>query len=169
MRSVARIPRFSAALLLAAGLIAVGGCGEEGAERAPAGSGVEAGGPEEQLAVEDVYLGVSCPGRGNYVGCDRVGVYVRTREATPDFILARVAGHRVQLRPRRPGDRSFEGFLRSEGLLHEGPLAVEANEKERWFGREVVRVPVEVQAGYEQKPAGPARTIRRVRLSAGYG
>lgn len=120
-----------------------------------------------ELDVTSSYLGVTCP-TPNSVACDQVGLYLSTRQA-PNRVIATVAGHEFELgRERHGGRAAYEGFLSAPGLLHRGPLAVEASADDRWVGNPPVEVSVELRAVFEDEAAGPPTRID-VPLSAGYG
>jgi hypothetical protein len=117
------------------------------------------------------YLGVSCP-TPNSIACDRVGLYVST-EQPPASVVATVAGHEFELdhqseQGRNGGTAAYEGFLRAPGLLHRGPLDVQANADDRWLGTPPVEVSVELRAVFEDEALGPATEID-IPLRAGYG
>lgn len=126
---------------------------------------------EDELDVTYSYLGVTCP-TPNAIACDQVGLYVSTRQ-TPDPLIATIAGHEFELDRqaedgRNGGRAAYQGFLRAPGLLHRGPLAVDASADDRWLGDPPVEASVELRAVFEDEPAGPPTEID-VSLGAGYG
>jgi hypothetical protein len=123
----------------------------------------------DQLHVTYDYAGVSCP-QSNSVACDRVGIFVSTADK-PDYVVATIAGHSILLTDpgwHRDGAASFEGFLQAPGLLHEGPLAVDATRTERWFGSPQVSAPMVLIAVYGDGSYARA-FLPAVNLAAGYG
>ena len=125
---------------------------------------------DARLDVPYVYVGVSCP-EPNSIACDRVGVFVSTTDK-PDYVVATIDGHSLRLTDpgwQRDGAASFEGFLQTPGLLHEGPLAVEATSSDRWVGDPPVSVRLELRAVYLERETVAETVLPAVRLSAGYG
>lgn len=141
----------------------------------PSGPGNPDGGQRSALTLDEttdidlkqLYLGVSCVGRGNFVGCDRVCIYALVRKAHPDHLVARFAGHSTRMAGF--GSNSYEGCLRRDGLLHRGPLAVRADATDHWFGVPAVRVPVRIQAVFPGRSSYLELPARNTRLGAGYG
>jgi hypothetical protein len=115
------------------------------------------------------YMGVSCDGRSNWIGCDRVGLYVWLRRHVPD-LKASIAGRRVPMRRARSGPDSrnnWEGFLRPAGLI-DGPLKVTPDRgRLYWFGRTPVSGRVRITV-LDRNGRAATRTLR-LRLAAGYG
>ena len=65
------------------------------------------------------YMGVSCNGRPNWIGCDRVGLYVYLDRHVAG-LSASIEGREVPMRPARGGPdarHNWEGFLRPAGLM----------------------------------------------------
>lgn len=119
------------------------------------------------LDLKQLYLGVSCVGRGNFVGCDRVCIYAVVRKAHPAHLVASLAGHRTRMAGF--GRNSYEGCMRRDGLLHRGPLAVRADETNHWFGTPPVRIPIRIRAVFPAQSRYVDLPARSIRLSAGYG
>jgi hypothetical protein len=115
------------------------------------------------------YMGVSCDGRSNWIGCDRVGLYVWLRRHVPD-LKASIAGRRVPMRRARSGPDSrnnWEGFLRPAGLI-DGPLKVTPDRgRLYWFGRTPVSGRGRITV-LDRNGRAATRTLR-LRLAAGYG
>jgi len=114
-------------------------------------------------------MGVSCDGRSNWIGCDRVGLYVWLRRHVPD-LKASIAGRRVPMRRARSGPDSrnnWEGFLRPAGLI-DGPLKVTPDRgRLYWFGRTPVSARVRITV-FDRNGRSATRTLR-LGLAAGYG
>lgn len=101
--------------------------------------------------------------------CDQVGLYVWLRRPARQ-VTAHLAGRRLCLRERaapsiRPGTH-WEALL-NNARLEKGPLAVEANERERWFGEPDVNARIRLQLRFMDQP-GLTRVLRTP-LRAGYG
>lgn len=115
------------------------------------------------------YLGVSCDGRPNWIGCDRVGLFVWLNRDVAQ-LTASIDGREVPMRRVRRGERSeqsWEGFLRPAGLI-DGPLRVRPDRgRYYWYGRKPVsgRIRVTVVGGDGKS----ATSTLRVPLAAGYG
>ena len=127
------------------------------------------GAPSRELDVTYEYIGVSCS-QANSVACDRIGIFVSTADR-PDYVVATIAGHSIRLTDpgwHRHGAASFEGFLESPGLLHEGPLAVEPTPSDRWEGSPQVTAPVELVAVYADGSCAQM-FLPAVNIAAGYG
>lgn len=128
--------------------------------------------PSSSFAVSDAYLGVSCPGALNSVACDRVALFVSTRDK-PDYLVATIDGHRFRLDDagwQQEGSvGGFEGSLEVPGLLHHGPLAVAASDNDRWFGAPPVDVAILLQAVYRDQGTYGEKLMPSVPLAAGYG
>ena len=120
-----------------------------------------------RLEIKRIFLGVSCPPKGNFVGCDRVCLYVSVPVGDPSYVQASLAGYELRM-PNVHGN-SYEGCLSRDGLLHRGPLAVDANGHEKWFGSPPVAVPVDLRAVFSAEGRYVKRHVALVLLSAGYG
>ena len=147
-----------AVLLLATATVAcLAGCG-----------GDESPKPSLPLA-RTPYMGVTCDGRPNWIGCDRVGLYVWLRRHVPD-LKASIAGRTVPMRRAQGGPdarNNWEGFLRPAGLI-DGPLKVKPDRgRLYWFGRTPVSAPVRITV-FDGNGRSATRTLR-IRLAAGYG
>jgi len=147
-----------AVLLLATATVAcLAGCG-----------GDESPKPSLPLA-RTPYMGVTCDGRPNWIGCDRVGLYVWLRRHVPD-LKASIAGRTVPMRRAQGGPDSrnnWEGFLRPAGLI-DGPLKVKPDRgRLYWFGRTPVSARVRITV-FDGNGQSATRTLR-IRLAAGYG
>ncbi|MDX6581387.1 MAG: hypothetical protein QOI10_571 [Solirubrobacterales bacterium] len=128
--------------------------------------------PSSSFAVSDAYLGVSCPAAPNSIACDRVALFVSTRDK-PDYLVATIDGHRFRLDDagwhREGSAAGFEGSLEVPGLLHHGPLAVAASDNDRWLGAPPVDIPILLQAVYRDSGTYGERLMPSVPLAAGYG
>lgn len=163
-----------AALGAAASVVA---CGSDDSEAPTDGAPTAAGGPlvgfsrdhDSRLEFKNVVLGVSCQGRGNFVGCDRVCLYAFLRKGDPDYLLAAFAGRNVRLDRVSKTPSAYETCVRREGLLHEGPLAVRADENDRWFGSPPVSVRLGLKAVFKTEKRYVEHHLSNVRLAAGYG
>jgi hypothetical protein len=115
------------------------------------------------------YMGVSCDGRANWIGCDRVGLYVYLDRHVAR-VRASIEGRAVRMRPARGGldaRNNWEGFLRPAGLIA-GPLKVEPDRgRYYWFGKTPVSGRVRVTV-YDADGDSATETLR-VQLGAGYG
>lgn len=173
--------RDSVAVTLVLGAVLFAGCGETGpgtdaadSDRAAAKSTV---GPLAGLTPKDgsrlqfknVYMGVSCQGRGNYVGCDRVCLFALIRHGDPDYVLATFAGRKARLERIGRKPSAYETCVRRKGLLHDGPLAVRADEEEHWFGSPPVSVGLRLRAVFLSQGGYVEHYLPNARLSAGYG
>lgn len=115
------------------------------------------------------YMGVSCDGRPNWIGCDRVGLFVYLdREVAR--LAASIEGRPVPMRRVHGGAGSghdWEGFLRPAGLI-DGPLKVRPDRRRYyWFGGTPVYGRVRLTV-FDEEGESATRTIR-LRLAAGYG
>ena len=164
------VPRALASLLVA--VTASGSpiaCGSaEDAQRGRGGDGVQA--PELTVPLARApYMGVSCDGRPNWIGCDRVGLYVYLTHDVAR-LTASIEGSGVPMRRARGGEdarHNWEGFLKPAGLI-DGPLKVRPDRgRYHWFGRRPVYGRVRLTAFDDD---GKSATTRlRLRLAAGYG
>lgn len=115
------------------------------------------------------YMGVSCDGRPNWIGCDRVGLFVYLSRDVAR-LTASIEGRRVPMRRVRGGPGSghdWEGFLRPAGLI-DGPLKVEPDRgRYYWFGRSPVSGRVRLTV-FDTEGESATRTLR-LPLAAGYG
>jgi hypothetical protein len=115
------------------------------------------------------YVGVSCDGRPNWIGCDRVGLYVYLTHAIAR-LTASIEGRAVRMRPADGGEdarHDWEGFLKRAGLI-DGPLKVRPDRgRYHWFGRRPVYGQVRLTA-FDDEGKSATRTLR-LRLAAGYG
>lgn len=86
------------------------------------------------------YLGVSCPGRPNWIGCDRVGLFIWLKRDVTG-LTASIDGRRLPMRMVRggqPSQQTWEGFLRPAGLIN-GPLKVRPDRgRNYWLGERPV-------------------------------
>lgn len=158
---------------LALATLAVGRCGSErpgtddsGTEGGQASSRPLSTGSPGELRVKSAYVGVACRGAGNHVGCDRVCAYVALRQRPAGHIRMTLGGH--ELRLPHVHRNAYEACLRKPGLLHEGPLAVEA-EDGRWRGTPPVSVPARIEVCRRGRSDCVERDLGEIRLSAGYG
>jgi hypothetical protein len=115
------------------------------------------------------YMGVTCPGRPNWIGCDRVGLFVYLdREVSR--LTASIEGRGVAMRPVRGGPDSghdWEGFLRPAGLI-DGALEVRPDRgRYYWYGRNRVSGRVRVTV-FDDDGESATRTLE-LPLAAGYG
>jgi hypothetical protein len=114
-------------------------------------------------------MGVSCDGRSNWIGCDRVGLYVYLTEDVAR-LTASIEGRRVSMRPARGGEdarHDWEGLLKPAGLI-DGPLRVRPDRgRYHWFGRRPVYG--RVRLNVVDDDGRSATTRLRLRLAAGYG
>jgi hypothetical protein len=115
------------------------------------------------------YMGVTCDGRPNWIGCDRVGLFVYLNRDVAR-LTASIEGRRVPMRRVRghegPG-HDWEGFLRPAGLI-DGPLKVRPDRgRYYWFGKTPVsaRVRLTVFDGDGES----ATRMLHLPLAAGYG
>src|SRR5687768_8551495 len=94
------VPRALASLLAAVTASATIACGSaEDAQRGRGADGVQARELTVPLA-RAPYMGVSCDGRPNWIGCDRVGLYVYlTRDVAR--LTASIEGRGVPMRRAR--------------------------------------------------------------------
>lgn len=172
-------PNLAAVLISSVLLVS---CGDNGSNGADEGTSAGRSPPEpglildagSRLEIKNIYLGVAYKKRGNFVGCDRVCLHVSLPADEPDYVRATLAGHVLRMEnthssrhERRPN--SYESCVSPDGLLHQGPLAVEADEKGLWFGSPPVSVPVELRAVFSEEGRYVEEHIPRLRLSAGYG
>jgi hypothetical protein len=115
------------------------------------------------------YMGVSCDGRPNWIGCDRVGLYVYLTHDVAR-LTASIEGRGVPMRRARGGEdarHNWEGFLKPAGLI-DGPLKVRPDRgRYHWFGRRPVYGRVRLTAFDDEDRS--ATTRLRLRLAAGYG
>jgi hypothetical protein len=115
------------------------------------------------------YMGVSCDGRSNWIGCDRVGLYVWLRRHVP-ALEASIAGRAVPMRRAQSGPdarNNWEGFLRPAGMI-DGPLKVTPDRgRLYWFGRTPVSARVRITV-FDRNGRSARRTLR-LGLAAGYG
>jgi hypothetical protein len=115
------------------------------------------------------YMGVSCEGRPNWIGCDRVGLYVYLTDDVAR-LTASIEGRSVSMRRAGGGEdarHNWEGFLKPAGLI-DGPLRVRPDRgRYYWFGGRPVYGRVRLNAFDDD---GRSATTRlRLRLAAGYG
>jgi hypothetical protein len=115
------------------------------------------------------YVGVSCDGRPNWIGCDRVGLYVYLTHDVAR-LTASIEGTGVPMRRARGGvdaRHNWEGFLKPAGLI-DGPLRIRPDRgRYHWYGRRPVYGRVRLTAFDDE---GRSVTTRlRLRLAAGYG
>ena len=115
------------------------------------------------------YMGVTCDGRPNWIGCDRVGLYVWLRRHVPN-LKASIAGRTVPMRRAQGGPdapNNWEGFLRPAGLIN-GPLKVKPDRgRLYWLGRTPVSGRVRITV-FDRDGRSATRTLR-IPLAAGYG
>jgi hypothetical protein len=115
------------------------------------------------------YLGVSCDGRPNWIGCDRVGLYVYLDRQVAR-LTASIEGRKVPMHSARGGPDArynWEGFLRPAGLI-DGPLKVKPDRgRYYWFGNTPVSGRVRLTV-FDGDRESATRTLR-VPLAAGYG
>jgi hypothetical protein len=115
------------------------------------------------------YMGVACAGRPNWIGCDRVGLFVYLKRDVAR-LTASIEGRSVSMRRVRGGEASrhdWEGFLRPAGLI-DGPLKVRPDRgRYYWFGRTPVSGRVRLTV-FDGNGESTTRTLD-LRLAAGYG
>ena len=115
------------------------------------------------------YMGVSCDGRPNWIGCDRVGLYVYLDRQVAR-LTASIEGREVPMHSARGGPDSrynWEGFLRPAGLI-DGPLKVKPDRgRYYWFGKTPVSGRVRLTV-FDGDRESATRTLR-LPLAAGYG
>jgi hypothetical protein len=115
------------------------------------------------------YMGVTCDGRPNWIGCDRVGLFVYL-ERKVARLTASIEGRRVPMRRVHGGAGSghdWEGFLRPAGLI-KGPLEVRPDRgRYYWFGKTSVSGRVRLTV-FDGDGESATRTLR-LKLAAGYG
>jgi len=115
------------------------------------------------------YMGVSCDGRPNWIGCDRVGLYVYlTRDVAR--LTAAIEGRDVPIQRALGGEdarHNWEGFLKPAGLI-DGPLKVRPDRgRYYWFGTRPVFGRLRLTAFNDEGNSATRRL--RLRLAAGYG
>lgn len=115
------------------------------------------------------HMGVVCDGRPNWIGCDRVGLYVYlTRDIAR--LTATIEGRPLPMRRAQGGEdarHNWEGFLRPAGLI-DGPLKVKPDRgRYYWFGRRPMSGRVRLTV-FDREGRSATKTLR-VRLAAGYG
>ncbi|HEY1274352.1 MAG TPA: hypothetical protein VGF25_05560 [Thermoleophilaceae bacterium] len=114
------------------------------------------------------YMGVSCDGRPNWIGCDRVGLYVYLARRV-DRLRASIEGREVPMHPAGGGPDArynWQGFLQPAGLI-EGPPKVKPERGRYWFGKTPVSGRVRLTV-YDAEGDSATRTLR-LPLAAGYG
>jgi hypothetical protein len=115
------------------------------------------------------YMGVSCAGRSNWIGCDRVGLYVYLDQPV-SRLEASIEGRELSMRsaPGGPDSRNnWEGFLQPAGLL-DGPLKVRSDRRRLyWFGNPPVSARVRLTV-FNRDGESATRVIH-LPLAAGYG
>jgi hypothetical protein len=115
------------------------------------------------------YMGVTCDGRPNWIGCDRVGLFVYLDRHVAR-LTATIEGRRVPMRRVRGGEGSghdWEGFLRPAGLI-DGPLKVRPDRgRYYWFGKTPVSGRVRLTV-FDGDHESSTRTLH-LPLAAGYG
>jgi hypothetical protein len=115
------------------------------------------------------YMGVSCDGRPNWIGCDRVGLYVYLDRHVAR-LSASIEGREVPMHPAHGGldaRYNWEGFLRPAGLI-DGPLNVRPERgRYYWFGKTPVSGRVRLTI-YSGNGASATRTLQ-LPLAPGYG
>jgi hypothetical protein len=130
--------------------------------------GDEAAGPRIQLA-RSPYMGVTCAGRPNWIGCDRVGLFVWLKRDVAR-LHASIEGRRVSMRrvhSGEPSEQSWEGFLQPAGLI-DGPLKVHPDRgRYYWLGKTPMSGRVKLTV-YDDEGDSATRTLR-ISLAAGYG
>jgi hypothetical protein len=115
------------------------------------------------------YMGVSCDGRPNWIGCDRVGLYVYLDRRVAR-LKASIEGREVPMRSAQGGPDArynWEGFLLPAGLI-DGPLKVKPDRgRYYWFGKTPVSGRVRLTV-FNRDGESATRTLR-LPLAAGYG
>jgi hypothetical protein len=115
------------------------------------------------------YMGVTCPNRPNWIGCDRVGLFVYL-DRDVARLTASIEGRRVLMRRVRDAPdaaHDWEGFLQPAGLI-DGSLEVRPDRgRYYWFGRTPVYGRVRLTA-FDDAGDAATRTLR-LQLAPGYG
>jgi hypothetical protein len=115
------------------------------------------------------YMAVSCDGRPNWIGCDRVGLYVYLNRPVAR-LEASIEGRELPMRSGPGGADSrnnWEGFLRPAGLI-DGPLKVRPDRgRLYWFGKTPVFA--RVRLTIFSADGESATRVMKLPLAAGYG